>query len=260
MKKFFPIIFFVIIYLILSRSGIFGGKKSEEAIPQYTRSVSLTYGERGADNSWPDVGDRNIAIADNITAKNYYVVVDGSGSMAESECSAGRRKIEVAKEAIAKFVSTLPSDTNLGVYVFDAFADQERIAIGGNNRNTVLSTISKIDAGGGTPLARSIARGVYSLSEQARKQLGYGEYHLIVVTDGQANSTMNTEKEVESLLLNTPIILHTIGFCIGTKHSLNNPGRTVYKPADSPKALEDGLQEVLAEAPTFDAGSFTELK
>lgn len=47
------------------------------------------------------------------------------------------------------------------------------------------------------------------------------------------------------------MVLHTIGFCIGEKHSLNQPGRTLYRAADNPEQLRAGLADVLAEAPSF---------
>ncbi len=254
----FIVIFLIAGYVIIS--NLFQSENNNASDPINSgKHPVLTYGERGIDNSWPSLENQTVSVADNITAKNYYLVVDGSGSMAEVECSAGRRKIDVAKEAVSKFVSNLPLDANLGLYVFDANIDQERISIASNNRNAVLSSIAQIDAGGGTPLANSISSGMYSLADQARKQLGYGEYHLVVVTDGHASSRSKTERQVEILLTDTPIILHTIGFCIGQNHSLNNPGRTVYKPADSPEALEAGLQDVLAEAPDFDASTYSDI-
>ncbi len=88
------------------------------------------------------------------------------------------------------------------------------------------------------------------------RQLGYGRYVLVVVTDGQASPGQEPAAQVNWMLASTPVELHTIGFCIGTDHSLNMPGRTVYKAADNPVALRQGLAEVLAEAETFDPAAF----
>lgn len=57
-------------------------------------------------------------------------------------------------------------------------------------------------------------------------------------------------------MAHSPIQIHTIGFCIGPDHSLNIPGRTMYKAADNPQQLEKGLQDVLAESETFDVSDF----
>jgi hypothetical protein len=91
---------------------------------------------------------------------------------------------------------------------------------------------------------------------RAAAQLGYGEYHLVVVTDGEANQGEDPRAIVDVITRKSPIVVHTIGFCIGQNHSLNQPGKTVYRAADNPEDLERGLAEVLAEAPSFDAQSF----
>jgi hypothetical protein len=60
------------------------------------------------------------------------------------------------------------------------------------------------------------------------------------------------------MLAETPIVVHTIGFCIGEDHVLNQPGRTFYLAADSREDLERGLDSVLAEAPSFDVAAFSD--
>jgi hypothetical protein len=50
--------------------------------------------------------------------------------------------------------------------------------------------------------------------------------------------------------------IHTIGFCLNQSHALNIPGKTLYKAADNPEALAEGLESVLAEAPDFNVDSF----
>ena len=54
-----------------------------------------------------------------VTKRNYYVVLDASGSMDERKCSGDERKIDVAKRALLQFAQIVPADANLGVLVFD---------------------------------------------------------------------------------------------------------------------------------------------
>jgi hypothetical protein len=58
------------------------------------------------------------------------------------------------------------------------------------------------------------------------------------------------------MLAASPITLHTIGFCIGERHVLNQPGRTIYRAANDAAELRAGLQAVLAEAESFSVSSF----
>lgn len=187
--------------------------------------------------------------------RNYYVVFDASASMRERKCSGNESKLDVAKRSFVEFSAKLPADANLGLSVFDDRGIRQIIPIRALDREAARQAIAPISAGGGTPLAEAI-RGAYSaLTIQARRQLGYGEYHLVVVTDGEASGE-DPRGIVNVLLSESPVVLHTIGFCIGLNHSLNQTGRVVYRSADNPAELAQGLADVLAEAPTFDVKTF----
>ena len=130
--------------------------------------------------------------------------------------------------------------------------------LGRDNRTNVIKLVSNLAPDGGTPLDRAIDFGHQKLIEQGQKQSGYGEYHLVVVTDGVASEGHNPERAVESMLQQAPVALHTIGFCIAETHSLNQPGYTVYRSANDPVSLKQGLEAVLAESPEFDISSFAQ--
>lgn len=187
--------------------------------------------------------------------RNYYVVFDASGSMAQVKCSGEESKLTVAKRAVAEFAEKLPADVNLGLMVFDNSGIRQLIALSPLQRGAAARAIDSIRAGGGTPLAESIRQGYAALTEQGRRQFGYGEFHLVVVTDGEATGE-NPQAAVNTLLASSPVVLHTIGFCIGDNHSLNQPGRVVYRAADNPTELAQGLAEVLAESPSFNVKAF----
>jgi hypothetical protein len=61
---------------------------------------------------------------------------------------------------------------------------------------------------------------------------------------------------VKEILAQSPVVLHTIGFCIDSDHVLNQPDKTFYASATDPEQLESSLKAVLAEAPVFDATKF----
>jgi hypothetical protein len=58
------------------------------------------------------------------------------------------------------------------------------------------------------------------------------------------------------MLEQSPVMLHTVGFCIDERHSLNQPGLVSYTAANSPEELLQGLQGVLAEAQDFTPDKF----
>ncbi len=221
------------------------------------RANIVTYGDIGTASGWPAIDENFADLADNVAASNYYLVMDGSGSMADSGCSDGREKIAVAKDALKAFINKLPAQANVGVFAFDHAGIGERLAIGRNSAQQIYTVLDSIRAGGGTPLSVAIRAGDAALTRQAQKQLGYGEYHLVVVTDGEANSGYQPDQAVLELLQNSPIVLHTVGFCIDDRHSLNQPGYTLYKAANDPASLAAGLEAVLAEAPDFSVTDFS---
>jgi Ca-activated chloride channel homolog len=206
---------------------------------------------------WPFIksesGDRELAA--NLTAKNYLLVFDGSGSMNGSECSAEKTKIEAAKAAVAEWSKTLPEDANLGIVAFSQ-SKWASLPLTGGKRENFIRFIKSLNAGGTTPLTEAFEKAYKELTRQGQSQLGYGEYTIVSVTDGYANDPDSLAQWVRYILSNSPITIYTIGFCIGKDHSLNQPGYTIYKAADNPDELRQGLKEVLAESEIFDESDF----
>jgi uncharacterized protein YegL len=208
---------------------------------------------------WPSAAQdkaEQTAISGDLFARNYYVVLDASGSMSEKGCSGDLKKIDAARVALNAFADSLPADANLGLQVFDARGVREWLPLATANRPQFKAVLANVRAGGGTPLHSAITHGYSRLLAQGTRQLGYGEYHLVVVTDGEASEGQDPSGAVKVLLDRSPVVLHTIGFCVGSAHSLNQPGRTIYRAADDPNQLRQHLSAVLAEAPTFTVTGF----
>ena len=213
------------------------------------------YALNPADNRWPPLDEQAEAPAGNPLAANYYLVFDGSGSMAAQDCGDGQRKIDVAKDAIRQFAEQVPADANLGLYVFDRKGESERVALGADNRARFQEAVAGVSAGNNTPLKASAQFAYRQLTKQAERQRGYGEYHLVVVTDG-VSTDGDPMPVVRDILKQSPVLVETIGFCINERHSLNQPGLTSYRSANDPESLRQGLAAVLAEAPDFTADQF----
>lgn len=190
-----------------------------------------------------------------LTSRNFVIVFDDSGSMNDSKCSGDTNKIGAAKKAVAEWSKTLPEGANLGMVTFhngiwelQPFTPAKKVEF--------TSIMKDVKAGGGTPLGKAAGKAFMMLTGQALRQLGYGEYTIVIITDGEANSPRDLERWVDYILANSPVQIITIGFCIGDTHSLNQPGRVVYKEANNPEELRKGLQDVLAEAESFDVSKF----
>jgi Ca-activated chloride channel homolog len=204
-------------------------------------------------------GETLILVGDVPTAplvSNYYVVFDGSGSMGDFECVESGNKLEAAQDALTRFASAVPDDANLGLLAFDGAGITERVQLGQGNREEFTVAVREVVAGGGTPLGAAIAQAAGRLQTQAMLQRGYGDYNLVVVTDGYAEDPDVMTREVTALLSQTPVTIHTIGFCIDENHALNLPGLVYYRSAMDADELLLGLESVLAESPDFQVTDF----
>ena len=209
--------------------------------------------------AWPFLsGDESAGtLAENLTARNFLLIFDGSGSMEKSECSGAISKLDAAKQAVAAWSKSVPADANLGLYAFHKQGILT-LPLASHNRDLFIEAVHRIQAGGTTPLDSAMWNAYQSFTAQGKRQLGYGEYTIVVVTDGIANDAKLLQQAVDMVLTQSPINIYSIGFCIDDRHSLNQPGRTLYRSADNPQQLEQGLRDVLAESESFDARDFTE--
>lgn len=211
---------------------------------------------------WKTIKPEAIAIPANsggeaMLTRNFYFILDGSGSMREptsQQCGGDQSfpdKITGAKWAINKFLEQVPADVNIGLFIFDNYDKREVVPLGPANREAFFKAVGNIDPGGGTPLAMAIRYGTDRLVDQYKKQLGYGEYRLIVITDGQADEI--PEAAIYAAKFGIPI--YAIGLCVEANHPLRDFSVS-YQAADSFTDLSRGLQDTLAELPNYDVTQF----
>ncbi|MGH8071617.1 MAG: vWA domain-containing protein [Candidatus Entotheonellia bacterium] len=221
--------------------------------------ATLAIAPVAAAQSQPDMRHQATPAGEASLTRNFYFVVDGSGSMSEAlnkQCQGDKRfgsRLEGAKWAVEQFIPLVPQDVNLGLWAFDANGNSERLPLGPESRAQFLTAVQKIKAGGRTPLTESIEQGVNRLVQQRDKQLGYGEFRLIVVTDGEATGRALPQAVAYARERRIPI--YTIGLCIGAQHELRKYSVS-YRAADSIEALRRGLEETLAETNVFDPQTF----
>lgn len=233
-----------------------------------TTSATTPAGSSSATTEAPSVGvnvvwpgpapeDMNVAIDSNLTRSNFMVVYDGSGSMNYDSCnSSSPNRHADGVIALKEFVKAVPDDANLGLFVFDGKGRDVRVPLAVGNRADFLNEVDSISIGQGTPLRSAIKTAYFELKTRAYRQLGYGRYSLVIVTDGEANSGEDPTRVVNDIIDETPVEVHTVGLCFSGRHSLNQPGRTFYTDAQNPAQLIEGLKSVLAETSVDDAAEF----
>jgi Mg-chelatase subunit ChlD len=228
--------------------------ENEQAVAP-SEPASPYYALRPADDKWPTMESEN-TLSESLLAANYYIVLDGSGSMEGGLCAVNSTKMNVAKKTITQFAQQIPADANIALLAFDKGGASQRVALAVNNREQFFNQVNAMQSGGVTPLKSALTFAYQKLQKQAVTQLGYGEYHLVVVTDGIATANEVPDQIVQTILQESPVVIHSIGFCIDENHSLNQPGMTFYTAAGNAEELQRGLQAVLAESPDFNSDHF----
>lgn len=246
MKYFFPI--------VIIAAALFLAREFFQAAPVTESSVTGSSPvSRGLVGKWP-TGEGKTAAIDDDLAGSYLIVFDASGSMKG-------RKLEEAKSAVKTLTETVPENDYLGLVVFSNSTVDLLTPLGRGeaNRAAFASAVDSVDAGGGTPLGQAVETSVELLAEVARAQGTSGaHYTLLIVTDGEASDGAHLRRVLNTMLPLerppiSPIIFQTIGFGIGERHILNQPGRTLYTSAQDGEALREALKKITVESASFEA-------
>jgi len=125
----------VILVFVLYESGVFSSRdvkpqsKPSSSNPTAQNTPVQTsakaqvgnkpmYALQVANNSWPPTDDSD-SVANNLLAQNFYIILDGSGSMQGSECSNGQTKLKTAKQALGQFVEQISTQANIGLLALE---------------------------------------------------------------------------------------------------------------------------------------------
>jgi len=185
---------------------------------------------------WPPVSDKS---ASNPMIENYLVVLDDSGSMAGT-------KMREAKDALRQLADTLPDEHNLGLMMLNS---KSEVPLDVGNRDAFKEAVNNSHARGGTPLNKSTSRAFQNITSQASSQQGYGNYHIIIVTDGES-SDGSPMKLVKRVVEKTAVQFHVVGFHVNN-HGMNNSKYVDYRTAKNSSELAQAFEAVAAETNEF---------
>lgn len=195
-----------------------------------------------------------------LLARTYMVVFDGSGSMSwdgRNQCPQIRNsRISVAQDAVKTFAQGFGANDKVGMVIFEDGSSKYTLPFGYNQGDEFVRQVNNIDPDGGTPLRSSIALAFNELRKEGSRKKGHGEYHLVIVTDGDPSSSREDPKSlVNAIAKDSPIQIHTIGFCLKPGHALNQSFLNYYQ-VDNKASLVRSLQSVLAESDSFSNTDF----
>lgn len=187
---------------------------------------------------------------DTQTGKVVVIVLDDSGSMNKS-MAGNEPKMVVAKRAIIRVIETLPPNTQLGILLMNGASAAKGWLVPLGPLDVVEATrrVSATAADGGTPLGGSMQRAMDELLKLREKQ-PYGDYRLLVVTDGEATDADVLKRNLPSIVSHG-VVLDVIGVDMQADHSLAKRSHS-YRRANDAQSFEKALKEVFAESTADD--------
>lgn len=179
-------------------------------------------------------------------AQKVVVVVDDSGSMLDRMRYERIRKMDAAKQSLRVVLEKLPADAEVGVLALNRGWVMPFQTI---DRRQLESQVNRLRASGGTPLGMRMREATDKLLELRSKD-PYGDYRLLVVTDGEASDQGLLDAILPDIMARN-FVVDVIGVDMESEHSLAT-AVTAYRRADDPSSLEEAIAESLAESDESD--------
>lgn len=179
---------------------------------------------------------------------NVVILLDASGSMAERMPGTNRDKLSVARDALKEVLRQLPESTRVGLLVFGGGTertDDWYYPLSARDDTRLFAAIDATRAGRGTPLGAYIKRAADRLLEERRRQLGYGTFRLLIVSDGEAQDQDLVNRYTPEVMARG-ITMDVIGVAMASRHTLATRVHS-YRTANDEESLRRALREVLAE-------------
>ncbi len=198
---------------------------------------------------------------------NTVLIFDASGSMAGQVD--GRSKLDIAKEAVSKYVDNLAdTNVNLSVVVYGHKGNnstsqkknscegiEEVYYLGGVNSEVVKKKVAPLRATGWTPIAQSFLKAKEILSQYQGEQYNNS---ILLVSDGKETCDGNPIEIIKELQASgLKVTANVIGFDVGgeDERQLKNiaeNGNGQYYSAKSALELEAAMQQHQAFMEKFD--------
>lgn len=181
------------------------------------------------------------------------VILDDSGSM-KHPMPSGMLRIDAAKQALTAVLSQLPPDTRVGVLALNTRlkGDHWIVPMGKIGDADWQNRVASIKAEGGTMLGEFSKLGADELLK-LRASDRYGDYRLLIVTDGEASDPAVLSSYLPDIL-SRGLTLDVIGVSMASEHSLASLAHS-YRSADDADSLTAAISEVFAETAGDDQSS-----
>lgn len=229
-------------------SGIVGKTKAPapEVKVQKNPIKRIVYANNALDDNWFDSSNRTQMVdsranLSEMMAKNVYLILDASSTTTQSSCFSYGSKQQVMEAAVYDFIDEIPGNTNLGVIRFDANGPNEITSLEPVNVTFLKQLLSETNAGGKNPVAITVSYAYKGLQKQAIKQQGYGEYHIVLLTDGGSDNANELLAATRTITESSPVVIHAYDFCPRSDNVLSSKADIDYKSLLNDESLRNAI-------------------
>ncbi|MBL9137253.1 MAG: VWA domain-containing protein [Verrucomicrobiales bacterium] len=185
------------------------------------------------------------AVAAETVPASVVILLDSSGSMSERMPGTSHSKLTAAKGALKEVLRRMPASTHVGLLVFGGGSDTWVYPLGPRDDDRLQAGIDGLRADGGTPLGAYIKLSADRLLAERARNLGYGTYRLLIVSDGEAQDQELVNRYTPEVMARG-ITIDVIGVAMQRRHTLATRVHS-YRAANNAEALRLALTDVLAE-------------
>lgn len=195
-------------------------------------------------SAWPgELSDDTQLIDVDPRRTTTVIVFDDSSSMGSG--------INPAKDSVVTAINGFPANDRIGLLALNK-GMLLNIEDARTTSATIQGALDTVRSSGSTPLGARIEQAMDMLAQDAKRQRGFGQYRILVVTDGAASDGDKLLDVLRVSLSQTPVQIATIGLGVGQGHVLNLPGHTTYVDVSKPEDLAQAMAALSAEDTSFD--------
>lgn len=185
-------------YVNLYGGGLFMFGGNEEATDDDGNPVAHSFNrsDMGLRNAKTLSGMLPVEVVDYTPPVAVMMIVDRSGSMAETLSNGGKTKLDYAKDAAMTCLDSLTYRDYMGMMSFENTYTVSTNVTSIQNRSLIETAILQLSAGGGTQFANALQRAGEALSALGDDVVS--KRHVVIITDGESQDPAVNEDESDS--------------------------------------------------------------
>ncbi len=178
--------------------------------------------------NWPH-REGIVALDEKALQINIMIAFLPSTLMEHGNCLGQISGLKRAQQHLGAWLRHRPPESQVGMVQFDRQGLREIRPLGRYDDAELLALLDDFSVSqAALPLKDGIELAYRRLTQQAESQGGFGEYHLVIVSDGQFFTAQDPTSLLQHIAQTSPIALHSLGLCLPDLSPLNQPNIMIF--------------------------------